>query len=193
MSKAGWHEVDYYPEIMQYVKEQIESNFAASGHSLKVYCKTGELRKGLQAIINENGITTPSIVKFAASTPPLSLDIFGLITDGVDYQLLIMEIKLRSSIGLTELSQLLGYCVVSDANYGLLINIEGGVSPRLTDLLQNEPGLFDFDIEKKRRTRTSHKFGVMTWDSETQVVNYTGYGGIRTMGELCKLIAARFK
>lgn len=92
MSKRN--EVSYYPELMKFIKNQIESNFKASKNPLKVYCKTGELKKGLAEIISENGITTPSIISFANNTPPLSLDIFALITDGIDYELLIIEVKL---------------------------------------------------------------------------------------------------
>lgn len=66
-------EVSYYLEIMDFIKTQIESNFLASKKPLKVYSKTGELRKGLQEIIQENGITSSSIVDFASQTPPLSL------------------------------------------------------------------------------------------------------------------------
>ena len=36
----------------------IESNFQAARNPLKVYCKTGELRRGLQEIIDENGMVT---------------------------------------------------------------------------------------------------------------------------------------
>lgn len=62
MPKAERNEVSYYPEIMNFIKEQIESNITASGRRLKVYCKTGELRKGLEEIIRENDITSPSII-----------------------------------------------------------------------------------------------------------------------------------
>ena len=54
MPKAERNEVSYYTEIMNFIKEQIESNITASGRRLKVYCKTGELRKGLEEIIHEN-------------------------------------------------------------------------------------------------------------------------------------------
>ena len=179
---------------MDFIKEQIESNFRASKNPLKVYCKTGELRKGLQEIISENGITTPSILQFASSTPPLSLDIFALITDGAEYQLLILEVKLLNSVGLTQLSQLIGYCIVSNAQYGILINVNGGESPRLTDLIMNEPDLTYIvrDLQYKK-CRVEHNLGVMEWDSDTKNITYTGYGSIRTLSELCNKIATKFE
>lgn len=195
------NEVSYYPEIMLFIKTQIESNFHALQNPLKVYFKTGELRKGLSEIIHENNIATSSIVEFAAQTPPLSLDIFGLITNGIIYELLVIEVKNRNSVGLSELSQLTGYCIVSNAQYGLLVNVDGGVSPRLTELLINEQnithieriikyqqGLGGKTISKK----IEHNFGVMEWDSETKNLTYTGHGGIRSISELCDKLANRF-
>lgn len=190
---AKRNEVSYYPEIMDFIKNQIESNFKASKSPLKVYCKTGELKKGLAEIISENGITTPSIVSFANSTPPLFLDIFALITDGTDYELLIVEVKLLENVGLAQLSQLIGYCIVSNAQYGLLINVNGGESPRLVDLLSNEP-----DVTYIRRMLAyssrlvEHNLGVMEWDSDVQNLYYSGYGRIQSISKLCEMLAAKF-
>ena len=191
---AKRNEVSYYGEIMAFIKEQIESNFSAWEKPLKVYCKTGELQKGLREIVRENSITTPSIVKFADSTPPLSLDIFALIPDGTKYELLILEVKLLGSVGLTQLSQLIGYCIVSNAQYGLLINVNGGESPRLTNLIMNEPDLMYIVRSLTSRNATvEHNLGVMEWDSDTQNLTYTGYGAIRTISELCKKIESKFR
>ncbi len=187
------NEVSYYPEIMQFLKEQIESNFAAWEKPLKVYCKTGELRRGLQDIIQENHIATPSILQFTAGTPPLSLDIFGLITDGTRYELLIVEVKLMDSVGLTQLSQLIGYCIVSNAQYGLLVNINGRESPRLTELLNSRPDLLHIVRETSDASHVIHNLGVMEWDSETQNLLYTACGSLRTVSELCKKLEEQFR
>ena len=187
------NEVSYYPEIMEFIKNQIESNFKASKNPLKVYCKTGALKEGLAEIISENSITTPSIVSFANSTPPLSLDIFALITDGIDYELLIVEVKLLENVGLGQLSQLIGYCIVSNAQYGLLINVNGGESQRLLDLLTNEP-----DVTYIRRMLAydsrlvEHNLGVMEWDSDVQNLYYSGYGRIQSISKLCEMLATKF-
>ena len=152
MPSAERNEVSYYNEIMQFVKAQIESNFSAWEKPLKVYCKTGELRSGLDAIIRENHITTPAILELASSTPPLSLDIFALITDGVKYELLIIEVKLLKSVGLTQLSQLIGYCIVSNAQYGLLVNVNGGEtsSPTCSSLCATPSRAFCAGSSRKR-------------------------------------------
>ena len=194
MPRNNRDEASYYNEIMSFIKEQIESNFHAARNQLNVYCKTGELRRGLQEIIEENNITTPSIIQFAASTPPLSLDIFALITDGVKFELLILEVKLLNSVGLTQLSQLIGYCIVSNAQYGLLVDVNGGESQRLTKLIMNEPDVTHIVrlLDSKGQV-VEHNLGVMEWDGETQNLTYTGHGGIRTISELCKKLASKFE
>ncbi len=186
------NEVSYYPEIMQFLKEQIESNFTAWARPLKVYCKTGELRNGLQNIIRENQITSPAILQFASTTPPLSLDLFALITDGFQYELLIVEVKLMKSVGLTQLSQLIGYCIVSNAQYGLLININGRESPRLTELLTSRPDILHI-VRDVNGAGVIHNLGVMEWDSETQNLLYTACGSLRTISELCKKLEKQFQ
>ena len=139
-------------------------------------------------------ITTPAILEFASSTPPLSLDIFALITDGVKYELLIIEVKLLKSVGLTQLSQLIGYCIVSNAQYGLLVNVNGGESPRLTNLITNEPDLMHIvRTLEKRQVIIEHNLGVMEWASETQNMTYTACGAIRTLSELCKKLESKFR
>lgn len=187
------NEESYYPEIMSFIKSQIESNFRAAKNPLKVYCKTGELKRGLHEIITENGITTQSIIDFAESTPPLSLDIFGLITDGTDFELLIVEVKLLRAVGLQQLSQLIGYCIVSNAQYGLLINVNGEESPRLLNLLSNEPDVtFIRRMLAFRDRLVEHNLGVMEWDSATQNVQYTGCGRIKTLSSLCEQLSEKF-
>lgn len=186
------NEISYYPEIMQFLKEQIESNFTAWARPLKVYCKTGELRNGLQNIIRENQITSPAILQFASTTPPLSLDLFALITDGFQYELLIVEVKLMKSVGLTQLSQLIGYCIVSNAQYGLLININGRESPRLTELLTSRSDILHI-VRDVNGAGVIHNLGVMEWDSETQNLLYTACGSLRTISELCKKLEKQFQ
>ena len=186
------NEISYYPEIMQFLKEQIESNFTAWARPLKVYCKTGELRNGLQNIIRENQITSPAILQFASTTPPLSLDLFALITDGFQYELLIVEVKLMKSVGLTQLSQLIGYCIVSNAQYGLLININGRESPRLTELLTSRSDILHI-VRDVNGAGVIHNLGVMEGDSETQNLLYTACGSLRTISELCKKLEKQFQ
>ena len=178
---------------MGFIKEQIESNFSAQGHPLKVYCQKGDLNKGLQKIIQDNQIEVPSILEFARTAPPLSLDIFALVTDGSHFEMLIIEVKLLNSVGLSELSQLIGYCIVSNSQYGLLINIDGFESSRLTDIIVNEPDVTHIVRSLDGWTkRVDHRIGVMQWDSCTKNITYSGHGFIKSIPKLCEELLARF-
>ncbi|WP_054696043.1 hypothetical protein [Syntrophomonas palmitatica] len=186
------NEISYYPEIMHFVEAQVKSNFKANyGRDLQVYFKNGELSSGLKAIINENKLEIEKIADFAAGVPPLNLDIFAIITDGVKFELLILEIKKLNSVGLNQWSQLVGYCIVSNARFGLLINVNGGPSPRLADLLQN-----DQNISRIRRLKPDgeslHLLGMMEWNSYTKNLEYSNLGTVASLSKLCSFIRDEF-
>ena len=186
------NEESFYDEIMVFIKNQIESNFLSAKRQLKVYCKKGELRKGLHEIVAENGLNIKTITDFINKTPPLSLDIFTLITDGIDFQLLVIEVKLLRSVGLQQLSQLIGYTVVSRARYGLLINVDGGESERLTELIHSDEDLMTINQIMSNGKVINHHYGVMEWDSLTHNLTYTGSGEIGTIPKLCKHLSSDF-
>ena len=96
------------------------------------------------------------------------------------------------SVGLTQLSQLIGYCIVSNAQYGLLININGRESPRLTELLTSRPDILHI-VRDVNGAGVIHNLGVMEWDSETQNLLYTACGSLRTISELCKKLEKQFQ
>ena len=97
------NEVSYYPEIQTFIETQLRSNFLVSNHrELFVYWGIGELKSNLQRIISEYPKECACVARFAERVPPLSLDIFALITDGNKYELLILEVKLVKSVGLAE-------------------------------------------------------------------------------------------
>ncbi len=189
---ANIREESYYPEIMDYIKRQIESNFLAAKNPLKVYCKTGELKNGLSEIIKENHIKVDSIINFCNQAPTLSLDIFALITDGFVCQLLVLEIKRLNAVGLQQLSQLIGYCIVSHARYGLLINVDGGESSRLSELIRADTDLLTIKRIMSHGKQIMHHLGVMEWDSITQNLTYTGCGKIGSLAKLCDSLCDDF-
>ena len=193
MSIAKENEVSYYPSIMKFIEAQIKSNFKASyGKELQVYCKTGELSSGLRNIINENHLQVARIDEFVAGVPPLNLDIFAIITDGIKFELSILDIKKTKKVGLNQWSQLVGYCIVSDARFGLLINVDAGASSRLINLLQN-----NVNISKIHRSKVDgeqlHLLGMMEWNSYTKNLEYSNLGIVASIPKLYKLIWERFE
>lgn len=186
------NEVSYYPEIQRFIEAQLKSNFRARNHrELNVFWGIGELKSNLQKIIRDNPEVCNCVRDFAQRTPPLNLDIFALITDGIRSELLILEIKLMNSAGLKEWSQLVGYCLVSGAKYGLLINIDNGASPRLAQILSTENHLSCIETIV-RGNQQDHYLGFMQWDSLTQSFEYSNLGLIKSLSDLSNRIATEF-
>lgn len=187
------NEVSFYPEIKDYIENQLKSNFLlAKERELYVYWGIGELKSNLRRIIDENKEACTCAHDFANIVPPLNLDIFALITDGQNYELLILEIKKRQSVGLKEWSQLIGYCLVSGAKYGLLVNIDNGPSQRLSDILSSEKHLSHIKTEVRGKQR-HHLLGYMSWDSITHDFEYSNLGRITSLSALCREVSSSFQ
>ena len=175
------NEVSYYHEIQRFIEVQLKSNFLAKNNrELNVFWGIGELKSNLNRIINENPGKCECARMLAQNVPPLNLDIFALITDTIHYELLIIEVKLMQSAGLKEWSQLVGYCLVSDAKYGILLNINKGASPRLSEILGTKDYISNM-VNIIREEKHSHYLGFMQWDSLTQCFDYSNLGYIRSL------------
>lgn len=186
------NEVSFYPEIQQFIEEQLKSNFlVGSERELHVFWGIGELKANLHRILSEHPVECACARAFAQRVPPLSLDIFALVTDGVKFELLILEIKLVRSAGLKEWSQLVGYCLVSGAKYGLLVNIDNGSSPRLMHILSTEQHLSHINTTVNNEQR-EHFLGFMQWDSLTQNFEYSNLGAVKSLSNLSEQISAEF-
>lgn len=186
------NEVSYYPEIQYFIEAQLKSNFRAGSHrELYVFWGIGELKSNLQRILGEHPDECACAAEFARRVPPLSLDIFALITDGIKFELLILEVKLVKSAGLSEWSQLLGYCLVSGAKYGLLVNIDNGGSPRLNNMLSTERHISHITTIVNDEKR-EHCLGFMQWDSLTQNFEYSNLGLLKSLSDLSDRLVAEF-
>ena len=191
-SRRSRNEVSYYPEIQAFIEAQLKSNFRIKRHKeLSVFWGIGELRTNLQRIIEENPDKCTCIKEFSRLVPPLNLDIFALITDGTQFEILILEVKLMNSAGLKEWSQLVGYCLVSGAKYGLLVNIDSGASPRLAHILSTENHVSDIQTIVNGE-KHKHCLGFMQWDSLTQNFEYSNLGLIKSLSELSNHLANEF-
>lgn len=187
------NEVSYYSEIQRFIEEQLKSNFRInSRRELYVYWGIGELKTNLQRIISLHPAECECARAFANRVPPLNLDIFALITDGIHFELLILEVKLLHGAGLKEWSQLIGYCLVSGAKYGLLVNIGNGGSPRLNQILSSEHHLSHIETIVNESQRC-HCLGLMTWDSLTQNFEYSNLGAVKSLSDLSEKIRAEFE
>lgn len=190
---ARRNEVSYYPEIQTFIEAQLKSNFRVERQrELEVFWGIGELKSNLQRILRENPEKCACARSFAQQVPPLNLDVFALVTDGVKFELLILEVKLMNSAGLKEWSQLVGYCLVSGAKYGLLVNIDNGASPRLAEILTTKAHLSHIQTTVGLENR-EHRLGFMQWDSLTQNFEYSNLGLIRSLSELSNQLISEFQ
>lgn len=186
------NEVSYYTEIQGFIEVQLKSNFkAGSNKDLHVFWGIGELKTNLQRIIAEHPFECACAEDFSKQVPPLSLDIFALVTDKQRFELLILEVKLVRSAGLSEWSQLLGYCLVSGAKYGLLLNIDNSGSPRLMQMLHTEKHISHINTIVNGETR-EHLLGFMQWNSLTQNFEYSNLGVIKSLSDLSNRLVAEF-
>lgn len=184
MSGKKKTEVDYYPEIGEYLSKAIADNLPnPSGfHVASLY---GELRKALKKHIEETGIGGSSLRAYADGLADLQTDIAILVLNlsTLQFEILIVEVKLVTVVGLTQLSQLIGYCLVSGAKLGLLVNVNGGASAGLTQKLIRDPNLA---LIKRlvSHEQITHNFGLMFWNESTQRLNYSGQGQLRNIEDL---------
>ena len=185
-------EISFYHEIQRFIEAQLKSNFrAGSQRELFVYWGIGELKTNLQRIIAENPNECACTEEFANRVPPLNLDIFALVTDGKRFELLILEVKLGKRVGLSEWSQLVGYCLVSGAKFGLLLNIDNGGSTRLMQMLQTERHISRIQTNVGGEIK-EHLLGFMQWNSLTQNFEYSNLGVIRSLSDLSDRLVAEF-
>jgi len=186
------NELSYYPEILDFIKNNLRSNFvAADKEHIKIYWGRGELKTNLKRIISENPSLPSCIVEYAHKLQPLDLDVFALITDGVSFEIVILEVKLMKSVGLKEWSQLIGYCLVSNAKYGLLINIDNSCSSRLYDILQFENQL-SMIINVYNGNEHNHYLGFMQWNSVTHNFEYSNLGYLKSLSMLSRCLISNF-
>lgn len=183
---------------MSFMETQLKSNFASMGRSYRVASAKGEIKKGLQKLITEGTIDSPQLRQFAAEVPPLELDVFLVILNNLgEFVILVCEIKNITSVGLRELSQLIGYCLIANSKFGLLINVDGGISNRFVDILVNEPYITHIvrieaqqaELKIDKALIQEHLLGVMKWNSKTKRLEYTNAGKIITIPQLCKEIS----
>lgn len=185
-------EIDYYGEIKDFISDNLESNFRSITNSdINVFWGIGELKSNLEKIVKGNPEVCKCVASFAKRTPPLNLDVFALITNGVKFEILILEVKLVKNVGLKEWSQLLGYSLVSGAKYGILLNIDGGCGDRLKQLLLLDKRISNITTLNKG-VQEDHLFGYMTWNSFTRNFEYENGSTISTLADLTRKIASDF-
>ena len=121
------------------------------------------------------------------------MDIFCVVTNGEKFEIVILEIKLRESVGLNQWSQLVGYNLVSNAKYGLLINIDAGASDRLSHILSFDVDSSKIVRKKENGSEIEHLLGFMQWNTITQNFEYSNLGQISSLSALSTFLISQFQ
>lgn len=187
------NEIAHYPEITRFIEAQLKSNFAAKGiKDIEIYWKSGELTTKIKELIEEHPEKCQCMKTYSRNMYPLNLDIFGIITNGEKFEIVILEVKLRESVGLAEWSQLLGYNVVSNAKFGLLINIDNGASSRLSAILSSDEDVSKIIRRKNHGEEMTHLLGFMQWNTLTQNFEYSAMGQLWSLSALSQELIKQF-
>ena len=131
---------------------------------------------------------------YSISSHKLHLDISIVVENKKNgrFEIIIFEVKKVKTLGLGELSQLIGYCLVSKSRFGVLINVDKSVSGEFSVILDGDLDLTKI-IRKIDNKEIEHRLGVMIWNSKTLKIEYTNSGSIKTMPELIRLVEESIK
>jgi len=177
-------EVEYYDEIAKYLAELIEANLG-NDNKYNVKVLIGEINSALRTLI-VNGYNAGVLLNnFSKTVHRLHLDI-SLLVENLQtgkFELVIFEIKRTKKLGLKELSQLIGYCLVSKCHFGVLMNIDNSISGEFSLIIDSDKNLTKI-IRIIDNQEIQHELGVMIWNSKTKQIIYTETGEIKTISHL---------
>jgi hypothetical protein len=185
-------EVDHYPEIAEGLKDIFLSNL--SNKDIKVSVTIGELSSALNTLIANGYSAGEKLIQYSRNVHRLHLDITVIVENpsNGNFEIIIFEIKKTKRMGLTELSQLIGYTLVSESRFGILMNVDNSVSGEFSVILDSDKNLTQI-VRMIDSETTTHKLGVMVWNSNTKKIEYTQSGAIKTIPELISMIEESLK
>lgn len=177
-------ETDHYEEIAAKLKIAFEANLR-HGDNYNIRILIGEVQSALRTLIANGYNAGVLLSEYSKSVHRLHLDISILIEhkNSQKFELVIFEIKKVNNLGLNELSQLIGYCLVSKCRFGVLMNIDKAVSRDFSIILDADKDITNM-VRLIDDKYISHEFGVMVWNSETQDIEYTQAGAVKTIPDL---------
>ena len=177
-------EEDYYNEIAVYIVKEIKANLDKP-ELFNVVPLIGEVSSGLRTLI-ANGYSAGALLQeFSRSVHRLHLDI-SILVENIEkgiFELIIFEIKKVEGLGLGELSQLIGYCLVSKRSFGILINIDKGLSKDFSVILDSDPDLTTI-VRVLDNSKVKHELGVMIWNSDTKQMECVNSGSVPSISSL---------
>lgn len=177
-------EVEYYDEIAQEIVNQFRANLHGRADII-ISPLIGEISSSLRTLIANGYDAGQALVDFAHRVHRLHLDISIVVENSSSgkFEIIIFEIKRVKNLGLTELSQLIGYCLVSKCRFGILMNVNTAVSSEFSIILDADKDITSI-CRKIGDDEIVHEFGVMVWNHNTKRIEYTNSGAIKSLPEL---------
>lgn len=183
-------EIDHYTDIGNQLKILIEANLEDKVDEYDVrFRKHTRLSEMLQSVGQE--LESEKLLEDSKNALPLDLDIvvFVYFPDTDEYEKIIVEVKDRSKVGLMNFSQLTGYNLVSKTRYGLLVNVDGGMSSELQKILEYQKDLSSFS-QKTNESEIKHEFGVFKWETSSKKLVRTGIEPLNSIPKIAEKIAS---
>ena len=183
-------EIDYYQDIAEKMVSLLKANLESQVDEFQIgYGEHERLQVMLDRVGKELG--SEQMLEDAKNALPLDLDVVLFIHFPKDdtYEMVIVEVKEKSRVGLMNYSQLTGYCLVSKAKYGLLVNVDGGMSRELQDILEFRGDLSSFS-RTSNEGEIQHLFGVYEWESSSDVLKKKNVGSISSIPRLANKISS---
>ena len=185
-------EKKYYSEINAWFKSYLSSNMKQFGSYLvdAEICDPRDLSQGIKSLVTKNKIKSDVLLRKAALTRGLKVDLILFVYDQTSKksEIIICEVKNKRGLSLHDCSQLAGYCICADVNFGLLVNVDGSISDALREILAQNTALTNISqiVNNRKRIR---RIGFLMWESSTKRGVFLPNGYFKSFTSLCKEIA----
>lgn len=189
---ASRDETLYYAEIATWLNYYMNSALKELGNYLidAEVCHPKYLSEGIAKLLKRNNIKSAELQRIIALTKELKVDIILLIYDLTSgkSEIVICEVKKKKGLSLMDCSQLLGYCISADINFGLLINVDGGLTDTFREILTQNTTLTHVVqiVNGKKKTR---KMAFLTWESKTGRAIFLPNGYFKNLREFSQEVS----
>jgi hypothetical protein len=186
----------YYTEISTWLKQYVASTLREFGAYIvdTEVCDLIGLSEGIRRLLKRNKIKSNELQRKIDLTRELMVDVILLVYDrsSLNSEIIICEVKEKRALSLQDCSQLAGYCICADVSFGLLINVDAGISDALRETLGQNAALTHLVqiINQNKRTRM---MGILTWESKTRRGLFLPNGYLKSLKALCKEIVDTLK
>lgn len=181
-------ESSYYDEICVNLQDNLAHALAPIGdYGVRFQkCGTKDMFWGLRRILKSLSHSDYEFSMREQMTQDLFVDIVGFVCKEKEPKanaLVICEVKLNT-LTLNDYAQLLGYCVTANAEHGLLMAVDHGISSRFDSNLRHNDGL-----KCVERPNLTHRFGILKWKSHSKEVQFNEVGYYRSWHILARTLA----